>query len=100
MKRDRAMTPMIDRVRRMAADEAERALIGAAALMGEAPGALEHAEKAIREGVQGIGAGVLAAALALTGKGDEGSSRPCVCGGRQKYMNDRERRQRPRKGPA
>ena len=34
---------------------------------------------------------VLASAVALGGNGYEGASIRCACGGRQKYMNDRER---------
>ena len=35
---------------------------------------------------------ILDAAIALSGNGYEGSSRPCASSARQKYMNDRQRR--------
>ena len=91
MNNDRDQATAIERVRAMAADEAEKLLRGAAAALRCSPSAFATLEKAIREGVYGMGASILAEAVALAGNGYKGASIGCVCGRRQKYMNDRER---------
>jgi len=91
LNHDRNMTATINRVRATAADEAEKLLCEAAATLRRSPGAFVRLEKVIREGVHGIGASILAEAVALGGNGYEGASISCACGARQKYMNDRER---------
>lgn len=91
MNNDRDMAEVIRRIRATAADEAERLLSEAAATLRRSPGAFAWLEKAIREGVHAIGASILTEAVALGGNGYEGTSIGCVCGYRQKYMNDRER---------
>ena len=91
MNHDRDMVEAIKRVRAIAADEAERLLREASSVLRRSPSAFATLEKAIRESVQGIGASILADAVALGGNGYEGTSIGCVCGARQKYMNDRER---------
>jgi len=85
------MAEAIKRVRAAAVDEAEKLLREATTTLRRSPGAFARLEKAIREGVHGIGASILAEAVALGGNGYEGASIRCACGGRQKYMNDRER---------
>jgi len=85
------MAEAIRRVRASAADEAEKLLGEAATTLQRSPGAFARLEKAIREGVRGIGASILAEAVALGPNGYEGASIRCVCGSRLKYMNDRER---------
>lgn len=92
MSGHRDMSGAIERVRAAAADEAERVLCEAASLMDSSAEAFAAVEKAVRDGVQRIGGGILHAAIALAGNGYQGASRRCRCGGWQKYMNDRERR--------
>lgn len=91
MNNDPDQTEAIERVRAIAADEAEKLLSEASTALRRSPGALAALEKAICAGVRGIGASILAEAVALGGNGYEGASVRCVCGSRQKYMNDRER---------
>jgi len=91
LNHDRDRAEAIERVRAIAADEAEKLLREAAAVLRYSPSAFATLEKVIREGVHGIGASVLAEAVSLAGNGYRGASICCVCGSRQKYMNDRER---------
>lgn len=91
MNNDRDQAEAIERVRAIAADEAEKLLREATTTLRRSPGALARLEKAIREGVHVMGASILAEAVALGGNGYEGASIRCACGGRRKYMNDRER---------
>lgn len=91
MSKTTAWIEAIERVRAAASDEAEKLLTEAAATLTRSPEALADLEKAVRVGVHGIGATVLAEAVALGGNGYDGASRSCGCGRRQKYMSDRER---------
>jgi len=91
LNNDRDTAEAIERVRAIAADEAEKLLREAWAVLRCSPSAFATLEKAIRAGVHGIGASVLAEAVALAGNGYKGASICCVCGSRQKYVNDRER---------
>lgn len=82
---------VIEKVRREAAQEAERFLREAQERMKDGPEAWTELEKRLRARMLALGGSILEAAAGLAGNGYEGSRRLCECGDAQKYMNDRER---------
>jgi len=86
-----ALEAAVREARRRAADEAERMLREGAKALAGSPERLGEVEKRLRDGALKAGGSILGQAMALAGNGYEGSRRACVCGGTQKYMNDRER---------
>jgi len=82
----------VERVKRVAAEEAGRITEEAMRRLEASPEDWSEVERKIREGVHALGGVMLGAAMRAVGNGYEGSRKLCGCGQTMKYMGDRERK--------
>lgn len=90
-KESRLTLAAAEKIRELAIAEVTQLYEAALAALAQAEAPLARADEVIRAGLRRVGGKILEAAVAVLGRGYEGSRKACSCGARGKYMGDRAR---------